>query len=225
MRSLIPLPKVVVFDFNGTLFDDLHVAYGSVQEIFKTYGIPCPTLEQNREEITADYMEFYYNYGFPRTTTSDDLNAIRNKFYKTNSRSASIRLDVEKTLLSLAILDIDVAIVSAESSVNLYRQLRRAGNLQRFFDFIKPEAWGEKGKERALLQVAEIFGADLSEVIYVDDSVDGLTSAKKLGVIPVAFTNPTGYHSEQRLKTVTELRVNEIGEIINIIEVGIVGLS
>lgn len=210
--------KAVVFDFNGTLFNDLHVAYGSVWEIFRTYGIPCPTLEQYREEITANYMEFYYDYGIPRTATDDDLNAIRNKFYKTNGGNASIRLDVEKTLLRLAILDIDVAIVSAESSINLYRQLTRAGNLQRFFDFIKPEAWGEKGKEQALLQIAEIFDINPSEIVYVDDSVDGLNSAKNLGVIPVAFTNRTGYHSEHRLKTVTGLSIQEIGEIINTIK-------
>lgn len=227
MSSFLQLPptKAVIFDFNGTLFNDLHVAYGSVQEIFKTYGIPCPTLQQYREEISADYMEFYYNHGFPRTTTSDELNAIRNVFYRTNGRNARIRIDVWKTIYYLSDLNIRVAIVSAETLTNLYRQLIRSGNLQRSFDFIKAEAWGDKGKEKALLQVAEVFGIEPCDMIYVDDSVDGLTSAKNLGVIPVAFTNSTGYHSEQRLKTVTELRVNEIGEIINIIEVGIVGLS
>src|SRR3989344_3132600 len=198
MKRLIRQPRVVVFDFNGTLFDDLHVAYGSMQEIFKTYAMPCPTLEQYREEISADYMEFYFNHGIPKTTTPDKLNAIRNRFYKTSGENARIRLDVKKTLYFLSALKIRVAIVSAESSTNLYRQLMLCGNLQRSFDFIKAEAWGENGKEKAFAQVVEIFDNEPDEMIYVDDSVDGLTSAKKVGLVPVAFTNSTAYNSKDR---------------------------
>ena len=218
MTPLMRPLRVVIFDFNGTLFDDLHVAYGSVQEIFKTYGIPCPTLEQYREEITANYMEFYYNHGFPRTTTGDELNVIRNKFYKTRGESAKVRPDVRKTLHDLSALNIRIAIVSAETSTNIYRQLIRWGNLQRSFDFIKAESWGTKGKETAFLQVAEVFGEDPGEMIYVDDSVDGLTSAKNIGVIPVAFTNPTGYNLEHRLTQVAEFSIQEIGELNNLIK-------
>src|SRR3989338_9650719 len=160
MSILARTPRVVVFDFNGTLFDDLHVAYGSVQEIFRTYGLSCPTLEQYREEISADYMKFYYNHGLSTKTTSAELNIIRNKFYKTSGESAQIRPDVKNTLYFLSALKVRVAIVSAESSTNLYRQLMRSGNLQRSFDFIKAEAWGDKGKEKALLQLVEIFGKE-----------------------------------------------------------------
>lgn len=220
MKQLIHPPQVVVFDFNGTLFDDLHVAYGSVQEIFRTYTITCPTLEQYREEISADYMEFYFNHGFPRTTTGDELNAIRNRFYRTSGGSAQIRPDVKKTLYFLSALKVRVAIVSAESSTNLYRQLMRGGNLQKSFDFIKAEAWGEKGKEKAFVQIMEIFGNNPDEMIYVDDSVDGLTSAKKVGLVPVAFVNQTGYHSKHRLEMVTEFSIQEIRELNNLINFG-----
>src|SRR3990167_5272117 len=128
MNSLIHPPLVAIFDFSGTLFDDLHIAYGSVQEIFRTYGLSCPTLEQYREEVSADYMKFYYNYGVPRTATGDELTEIRNKFYRANDESAKIRPDVGKTLNHLAFLRIPTVIVSAESVTNLYRQLIRWGN-------------------------------------------------------------------------------------------------
>lgn len=136
MALFLRPPRVVVFDFNGTLFDDLHVAYGSVQEIFRTYGVPCPTLEQYREEITSNYMEFYYDYGIPRATVDHELNAIRNRYYHKNGRSAQIRPDVERTMKTLFLDRIRLAIVSAESSVNLHRQLIRCGNIQRDFDVI-----------------------------------------------------------------------------------------
>jgi len=220
MAELTLSPRVVVFDFNGTLFDDHHVAYGSVQEISKIYGIPCPTLEQYREEISADYMEFYYNHGLPRTITPVELNTIRNKFYKTNGESAQIRSDVWTTLHHLAYFKIYTAIVSAETETNLFRQLIRANNLQRSFDFIKAESWGHRGKEEALLRVAEIFGEESQRILYIDDSVDGLTSAKNIGMVPIAFTNPTGYHSRHRLMQVTKFNIDEMSEIVKIVKDG-----
>lgn len=217
MALFLRPPRVVVFDFNGTLFDDLRVAYGSVQEIFRAYNLPCPTLEQYREEITSDYMAFYYNYGIPRATADHKLNAIRNKYYQENGESAQIRSDVRRTVESLFSDRINLAIVSAESSTNLYRQLIRSGNLQRCFDVIKAESWGVKGKEQAFFQVAEIFNENPDRIVYVDDSVDGLNSAKNAGVTPVAFTNPTGYHSASRLNAVTEFHIYQIKELVHLI--------
>ena len=41
--------KAVLFDWNGTLLDDLGLlAYGSVVKIFESHDIPSPTLEQYR---------------------------------------------------------------------------------------------------------------------------------------------------------------------------------
>ena len=206
-------PKVVVFDFNGTLFDDLHVAYGSVQEIFKTYGISCPTLVQYREEITAN-LKFYYQYGIPSYITLDELNAIRRKFYRKNHGNAQIRSDVSVTLNWLLIVGFHTAIVSAEATTTLHRFLIQGG-LNRKFDFIRTEAWD--GKDKALLQVADILNCPPEDMVYIDDTVDGLTAAKNAGVIPIAFINSTGYNSERRLLEVTDLSMREIGEIENII--------
>lgn len=55
-------------------------------------------------------------------------------------------------------------------------------------------------------------------MVYLDDSVDGLNSAKNVGVVPVAFTNLTGYHSERRLVQVAEFCIQEISELNNLIE-------
>lgn len=212
MFSIDP-PKVIVFDFNGTLLDDLHVAYGSVREIFRTYGISCPTLEQYREEISADFMELYYRYGFPRTTTADDLNVIRKKFYQANEGAAQIRADAPATLDWLFVHGFRTAIVSAETMTTLHKYLVQSG-LQRKFDFVRAEAWGSKeAKVNAFLQTVQVFGCLPAEMIYLDDTVDGLIAAKNAGVTPVAFINPTGYTSGHRLAEVTNLSIENISEL------------
>jgi len=224
MALLKKLPKVVVFDFNGTLMDDLYVAHGSVQEIFRTYDIPCPTLEQFREEITADFMEFYFQHGFLRPTESelkglvDHLQMIRRSFYRDNEGNARIRPDVSRTVIWLLAMGFYVAIVSAERRTTLHRYLVKEG-LQRQFDCVISGAWGNGAKEKALLEVGEIFKVYPEDMIYVDDSVDGLMAAKSVGVVPVAFTNSTGYHSGHRLMKVTDININETGELKNLLKV------
>jgi len=206
--------KTIIFDLNGTLIDDLHISYGSVKEIFRVYGKPCPTFEQYREEVSADFMKFYYRYKLPITATKDDLNAIRGKFYKSHEIGARLRPGAHRTLEWLNKF-FYVAIVSAEITTNLYRILIENG-IQKNFDFIKPEAGANKSK--ALLQASEIFGCAPQDMMYVDDTVDGLESAKTVGVVPVAFANPTGYNSERRLLEVTDLDISEIGEMKELLE-------
>lgn len=215
---LVHLPRVVIFDFNGTLLDDLGVAYGSVQEIFNTYDMSCPTIQQFREEITADFMEFYYRHGFPKTTTADELNAIRRKFYRANGDKAQIRADVRATLNWLLAVGLYASIVSAEVTTTLHKYLLRDG-LNRKFDFIRPEAWGSTdAKPKALAQAIDVFSCSPEDMIYVDDTVDGLVAAKQVGITPVAFTNPTGYNSSHRLMEVAGVNINEIGDLKNLIK-------
>jgi len=208
--SLSVRPKAVVWDFNGTLLDDLQVAYGSVQEKFRTYDIVCPTLEQYREEITANFMEFYYQHGFLRSTTAAELNAIRKKYYAENGNKVNLREGVLGTLNWLNAHRFLAGIVSAEVSTTLHSVLVQ-NRVQRKFDFIKPEAWGSK--KEALLQTAEIFDVEPSEMIYIDDSVDGLATAKETGVVPVAFFNSTSYNSKKRLLEVTDVGIENVYEI------------
>ena len=86
--------KAVIFDYNGTLLDDLPVAYGSIREIFRRYNLPCPTPEQYRLEIGTNFMEFYYNHGFPRTTTAKELNVVRMEYYLDHFHEAKLRPEV-----------------------------------------------------------------------------------------------------------------------------------
>jgi len=225
MTLLKKLPKVVVFDFNGTLLDDLHVAYGSVQELFKTYSIPCPTLEQFREEISSDFMEFYFRHGFLRPTTKNELEmlvtglqTIRRSFYRVNEDHARIRVDAPRTISRLLVKGFYVAIVSAEKGATLYRYLVKSG-LQRQFDCIMSGAWGYGAKKNALLEIGEIFRTHPADLIYIDDTVDGLSSARDAGVVPVAFTNSTGYHPSHRLMEITNLNINEISELEELLKV------
>lgn len=199
-------PEVILWDFNGTLYDDINTAYGSVVKIFTTYGLAVPSLDAYRNEIGANFMEFYYNHGFPRTTTADELNAIRRAYYKSAHDQGRFRPDVRTMLQWLLVRGYGVGIVSAEIGLTLHQLLIRNG-LSRMFDYIKPEAWGDKAKY--LAEAAEVFGKKPEDVVYVDDTEDGLNAAARAGLIPVAMNNATAYNSQDRLMSATSISIKE----------------
>ena len=185
--------KLALFDWNGTLLDDLDIVYGSVVEIFRRYGLPAPTLEQYRNEIEADFMKFYYEHGMHQHVTGNDLNAIRKQFLLSHPAQPKLRPDALKLFALCQELKIPMGIVSASKMDLLMAQLKQFEILN-FFDDIQGSAFD---KEKALVGVLDQFGVPAEEVFYLDDSVDGLTAAKNLGITTIGVTN--GYYTKERI--------------------------
>lgn len=211
--------RAFIFDFNGTLLDDIELAYGSVVEIFKTYNLQPPTLEQYREEITANFMGFYYKYGFIKNFSGggaegdrDALNEIRRNYYSNHGNDGKIRDDAVGTVSSLVAMDMEVGIVSAEILSSLMDRLGSCGLAGLFpKQFIRAEVWGDKSL--ALTEICGSLGVDPNQAAYVDDTVDGNDAAKRAGLIAVGFCNKTGYNSEDRIRAVADFTVNELSEL------------
>lgn len=190
--------RLVVFDNNGTAYDDLHVAYGSVQAIFQHLGLPCPNLQQYRTEITADFMQFYWNHGVPRTVSGAELNKIRKAYYYVHQHEAEYRTGFRDILRWLKGEDIHRGMCSAEMHEVLISGLI-AHDLHEYFDpmMIHGSAWPKKSP--ILLELAEYVRVSPSECAYVDDTVDGMEAAKEAGFMAVGFVHETGYNPERRL--------------------------
>lgn len=212
--------EAVIFDWNGTLHDDLErLAYGSVVKIFETHNIPTPTLDEYRQEITASFMKFYYKHGFVPNFSgqgedgdSKALNIIRKKYYTENVDKGNIRLDAAQTVFNLRSMGIKVGIVSAEIGSTLFDKLN-SSDLYGLFDsqFVRAQVWDDKGL--ALLKMCQDLDVSPGNTIYVDDTIDGTGSAKKVGLIPVGFGNETGYNSEDRLRLITPFVIYELAEL------------
>ena len=118
--------EAVIFDWNGTLYDDLErLAYGSVVKISETYNISPPTLDEYRQEITASFMKFYYKHGFVMNFSGQGsdgdakaLNVIRKKYYTDNGDKGNIRSDATRTVVNLRSMGIKVGVENIISYIN-----------------------------------------------------------------------------------------------------------
>ncbi len=186
--------KLAIFDWNGTLLDDLPIAYGSVLEIFGRYGIPPPSIDTYRAEITTRFMDFYRAHGIPKTATPYDLNAIRKEYFAIHGYQADLHVNAKETLMLCKVLGMQVAIVSAEIA-DVLEQRVRDFELTPFIDHIAGSAYD---KEQALIAALDRFGVPAEEAFYLDDTFDGLMAARNVGIITFGFCG--GYGTRDRIR-------------------------
>ncbi len=206
--------QLAVYDFNGTLINDALICYDSVKHIFRTLvpHVPPPTFEEYKNEITADFPEFYYAHGVPTHISGNEMNAVRAPYYR--ARVGEIRLhDGARELLQFCrTAGIPNAIVSA-SPENVGEMLLQFGVFH-LFGAIRA---GTRHKEDTLIETLEEFGIKAEDAFYLDDTLSGLTAAKDLGMGTIGFTG--GFNSEERISAAKpDFIVSSLHNVIAILQ-------
>lgn len=189
--------ELLVFDNNGTMLDDLELAYGSVQAIFSILHLHCPTREQYRNEITADFMAFYRRHGVSDDVVGAQLNVIRKLYYQARRGDAVYRADLEQLLKCAQECGLRLAVCSGEMEDVLLECLRGAG-LVEYFDFIFGDAWPQKIE--TLTEILQRCAVLPVAAALVSDTAEDLADARAVGMRTIAFAHPMAYNSAARLE-------------------------
>jgi len=207
--------RLAMFDWDGTLFDSFTLSYNSAVEIFRRFSLPPPPEETYRDEISANFIEFYRKYGIPPEITHDKLNEIRKRFFLQHWQGAVLNDAAEKVLLECKNLRILTAIVSAEVPAILNSRLTEL-KLLPLIDRVRGGAWP---KENALRETLEFFKVEAGNSFYADDTFDGMLAAKKVGIVTVGCT--WGYNSKQHIMSANpDFIIDSLEELIEIIKNG-----
>lgn len=191
--------RLGIFDWNGTLKDDLWLTVESVRFIFKHFKTATPSDlgERYREEITADFKKFYYKHGVSRLVTPEEMNTQRKEFFAKHGHLAKLRQNAGKTLtICRSLGNLQLGIVSAEVTSILESNLD-SFNIRGYFD----QLWTEvRNKHDALVTACEYFNVKPSKAFYVDDTEEGIKAANDCGLTPVSLITPTSYTPEKLLR-------------------------
>jgi len=107
----------IVWDWNGTLFDDLHVIVGAVNAVLEDAGLPPITATEYRDGYTRPVKRFYENlYG--RQIDADEwqnLDLVFHEAYRARIHAAGLRAD------AAAALDVIDAIGGTQSVLSMWR--------------------------------------------------------------------------------------------------------
>jgi phosphoglycolate phosphatase-like HAD superfamily hydrolase len=181
--------RLLIFDNNGTMLDDLHLAYACSEAMFSLLRVPRQSADRFRQEGANDVSAFCLRHGVPASVTHEELDIIRRLYYSARMDQVRPRQGLGLALDRCAEFGILAAVCSAENSAMLDDLLMRF-ELRHRFVAVRGEA---RPKGPALSELIASLAVAPDEAAYVDDTVDGIRAAQEYGSQTIAFAHPTSY--------------------------------
>lgn len=182
--------ELVIFDWNGTLQDDLvHMYECGVQRIFRQFRLPCPTLDEYRHEVSSDYMRtFYRPRGIPSHVCADELNDIVAEGMRERGTRPALFPDADSFVRGLARRGYLVAVSSAFTRAHLDDAVahHRLGPV-----FFRVDS-DVRDKAESFVSIIDEAGVAAESCAVIGDTLDDLRGAVSIGARPYICTR--GFH-------------------------------
>jgi len=201
----------VIFDWSGTLVDDLPAVWQATNALFRDAGIPELTLDQFREGFSLPFEGFYRRY-LPELPLAELERAFHRHFREQEQRVTELphardclafcrRRGLRTVLLSTIHADH----FAAQTAINGFHQ---------FLDHSYTGVWDKRAKIREVLATHEL---DPRETLFVGDMEHDIEAAKHGGVWSCAVL--TGYNRLDQLRRAEpDLIVEHLGELQALLE-------
>ena len=194
--------KYILFDWNGTLVDDLWINFGLCNTLLSRRDLPeIESIDFYLEHFDFPIRPFYDLLGFDWEKESYEEIAVEyGDIYAREMEKASLFDDVVPVLTALRSSGKELAIISASMQERLNEQSDRLG-VSRFFSgrLGAKDNLGESKVERCRSWLKS-RGADGSEVLFVGDTVHDAETAFAAGCDCVLISR--GHNSKERLLSV-----------------------
>ena len=187
----------LLWDFNGTVYDDLEACRRSVNRMLAERGLPVLSVEAYREVFDFPVKDYYARVGFDFDREPFEVLApIWVALYGEASRESRVFEGVRETMARLRERGIRQEILSATEATMLRRQVSELG-LGEAVDAV----WGTEtihaaGKESLALAWREAHPR--AQVLFVGDTTHDAAVAAAMGADCVLFDG--GHMSRTRLQ-------------------------
>lgn len=184
----------LIFDWSGTLVDDMGPVLEATNGVFAHYGIPALSREEFRRHFRLPYTEFYQEF-LPTVPLGEIEDQFRKHFDASTARVFVLPHAREK-LEWCAANGIRAFVLSSMDAIAFERQLAEFG-LQAYFEATYA---GVLDKRDMIHHLLERHGLLASETAFVGDMTHDVETARHGGVSSVAVL--TGYTHPEPLAAV-----------------------
>ncbi|MFH0817061.1 MAG: HAD family hydrolase [Candidatus Micrarchaeota archaeon] len=206
-------PNVVLFDWDGTLYDSVKLCFEIYQELFRRFRVGELTYEAFRREFSGDYHRYQEKHGLgPKMWPKVD--AAWYKIYFKRQGEAKPFSNTLGTLKRLDELSIPVGLVTNATKSRLKGELKSLG-IGGYFKVvvaIEDADWEFKPQPKMIEIACEKLKADKKHALYVGDMVEDILAGKRAGVMTGAVG--TGVHTIEKLaREEPDFIFADIGEV------------
>lgn len=208
--------KTVIWDWNGTLLDDLDLSLNSVNILLEERNLPTLSVERYKEIFKFPVIEYYKEAGFDFDKEPFEVPAKQYvRIYRDGVSSVKLFPDVADTLTYLKDKGYRLIVLSAMRDDNLKLMIDYVG-ITHFFDGI----FGIKdnyAREKISLGKQLVNELDLnpSECLMVGDTLHDAEVSEHCGFNCILYTG--GHVSRQRLAMKNLQMIDRLEELKNIL--------
>lgn len=202
----------MIFDFNGTVLDDLMVCVKSENETIRHFGLDREPLsvEEYLRIFTFPVRNYYEAVGFDWNKNSyEEVGAYWFSCYRKFRNEYAVHDGVIEILKKNHEKGYQNILLSASSKVELHKQLKELG-IEEYFDDVLgiDNIYAESKTQIALDWISD---KDPEECLMIGDTLHDLETAREMGVRCILVAK--GHQSKEVLLSETEDVVDDIREI------------
>lgn len=191
--------KNVVWDWNGTLLDDVRASLGTINRMLEKRALKTLTLEQYRELFGFPVRAYYESIGFDFNRfdwEETSLDFVRT--YDDFAGGTELTIGVKEVLKGLQQRGINQYILSALQEHLLEEMLVKFDIRHHFKGVCGSDNIYAAGKVERGRQMLEKYPLTPSETLMIGDTLHDAEVAEALGFDYLLYTG--GHNSEQRLR-------------------------
>ena len=189
----------IIWDFNGTILDDLQICIDAVNKMLKIRDLPpIESVDKYRELFGFPIKEYYRRCGFDFELYDYETVLAPEwvKEYNDHEHETTLCEGIEETLLRFKSAGLKQSVVSASKFDMLKKQIDRLGIGSFFLDTVGCDNFFAYGKEKILSEYVNGFEKD--SFLLIGDTSHDAEAAKEAGIDCVLLL--TGHMSRDKLE-------------------------
>ena len=204
--------KTIIWDWNGTLLNDLDLSLYSVNVLLEERNLPQLTIDRYKDIFGFPVVDYYVKAGLDFEKEPFEIPARQYvKLYADGEHELKLFPDVIDTLNYFKEKNYRQIVLSAMKDDNLKKMIEKR-NISHFFDGI----FGIKdnyAREKVSLgkQVVEKLGLNPSKCIMIGDTLHDAEVAEQCGFNCILFSG--GHVSKRRLETKETKIIDSLSEL------------
>ncbi len=209
--------RAYLFDFDGTLVDSMPTFVSVMLRILDEYGI-----RYDRDIVKVitplgyhGTAEYYRSLGInaPTEVLIGKMNAYALNEYACNIPA---KVTVSETLRALKARGDSLNVLTASPHAMLDACLKRLGLWDAFDHVWSCDDFGTtKSNPEIYKMAAERIGKDVGEIIFVDDNINAVKTAKLAGMRSYAIYDPSSAEYADEMRAAADRYVKEFAELLD----------
>lgn len=207
--------KTVIWDFNGTLLDDVITGIDSVNVMLARRGLPTlDSVEDYYAKFSFPIKDYYARLGFDfEREPFEELAVEWVELYLEKSAGAALREGARELIEKLNAAGVEQIVLSASEQKMLEGQLDALGIAKYFSRVCGCKNIHAHGKTDAARELSKTIGG---ECIMIGDTQHDSEVARELGADCILLTG--GHHSERMLSECADVICRDFGELSRVLE-------